>query len=121
MGKVVRPYLVNVCLPQFGVGSTRTFIRNISSAFAHSVQDSDTDLHRKKALLLEEVSDTMGYIDTNFIRRGLIEPALQAFQGKSLTMLNENNIALALGIEPFRRLLGIQILEIIEQVIASGR
>ncbi len=121
MGKVVLSYVVNVCLPQFGVGSTRTFIRTISSAFAHSVHDSDADLQRKKALLLEEVSDTMGYIDTNFIRRGLIEPALQVFQGRNLTMLNENNITLALSIEPFRRLLGIQILEIIGQVIAFRR
>jgi len=63
----------------------------------------------------------MGYIDTNFIKRGLIEPALRSFRGGSLTTLEENNIELALNIEPFRRLLGIQILEVIERVIISGR
>ena len=36
-------------------------------------------------------------------------------------MLEENNLELALNIEPFRRLLGIRVLEVIEQIIISGR
>jgi len=71
--------------------------------------------------LLEQVSNTMDYTDTQFIRRGLIVPALNSFRGRELATLEENNITLALSIEPFRRLLGMKILEIIEQVVVSGR
>jgi hypothetical protein len=120
MGKVVRLFTRNVCLPRLGLTSTRKFMHTLIAAFAESLNDND-DLLQKKALLLEKVSDTMGYIDTNFIKRGLIEPALRSFCGGSLNMLEENNIELALNIEPFRRLLGIQILEVIERVIISGR
>ncbi len=121
MGKVVRLFIRNVCLPRLGLTSTRKFMHTLIAAFAESLNDNDDDLLQKKALLLEKVSDTMGYIDTNFIKRGLIEPALRSFRGGSLNMLEENNIELALNIEPFRRLLGIQILEVIERVIISGR
>ena len=121
MGKIVRLFTRNVCLPRLGLTSTRKFVHTLIAAFAESLNDNDNDLLQKKALLLEKVSDTMGYIDTNFIKRGLIEPALRFFRGGSLNMLEENNIELALNIEPFRRLLGIQILEVIERVIISGR
>jgi hypothetical protein len=120
MGKVVRLFTRNVCLPRLGFTSTRKFMHTLIAAFAESLNDKE-DLLQKKALLLEKVSETMGYIDTNFIKRGLIEPALRSFCGGSLNMLEENNIELALNIEPFRRLLGIQILEVIERVIISGR
>ncbi len=121
MGKVVRLFARNVCLPQLGITLTRKLIGTLIAAFAESLNSNDADLLQKKTLLLEKVSDTMGYIDTNFIKRGLIEPALRSFRGGSLTTLEENNIELALNIEPFRRLLGIRILEGIEQVIISGR
>ncbi len=120
-GKVVRLFARNVCLPQLGITSTRKLIGTLIAAFAESLNSNDADLLQKKTLLLEKVSDTMGYIDTNFIKRGLIEPALRSFRGGSLTTLEENNIELALNIEPFRRLLAIRILEGIEQVIISGR
>jgi len=76
---------------------------------------------QKKNALLETTSDTMGSIDTNFIRRGLLDPALRLFQRKATTSIEENNIALALSIEPFRRLLGIRILEFISQSVATRR
>ncbi len=121
MGKVVRLFARNVCLPRLGIILTRKLIHTLIAAFAESLNDNDNDLLQKKVLLLEKVSDAMGYIDTNFIKRGLVEPALKSFRGGNLTMLEENNIELALNIEPFRRLLGIRVLEVIEQIIISGR
>src|SRR6266487_2047928 len=118
MGKVVSTYANKGCLPHLGIANTRKLLHVLVSTFAESVYD-DIALYSKKTLLLEEVSDTMGYLDTNFIKRGLIEPALQVFKGNNLKELSENNLALALNIEPFRRLLGIHILEAIEQTIVS--
>ena len=121
MGKVVWLYVHNVCVPQSGVVSTRKLLHNMIGAFAESSYGNDVDLPQKKSQLLEEVSSTMGYMDIHFIKRGLIEPALHSFRGESLTDLKENNITLALNIEPFRRLLGIRILEIIDQTTLSGK
>jgi hypothetical protein len=119
MGKVMQRFVSNVYLPQFGPSSTRKLFRTLLSTLAESTNEND--IQQKKTALLEATSDTMGYIDPNFIRRGLLEPALRAFNRKTITPLEENNIALALSIEPFRRLLGINVLERIEQVIATRR
>ncbi len=118
---VVRLFARNVCLRQLGITLTSKLLHTLIAAFAESRNDNDTDLQQRRAQFLEKVSDAMGYIDTNFIKRGLIEPALRSFRGGSLTMLEENNLELALNIEPFRRLLGIRVLEVIEQIIISGR
>lgn len=119
MGKVLQRFVSDVYLPQFGPSATHTLFRTLLSTFAESA--SDNDMQRYKTSLLEVTSDTMGDVDVNFIRRGLLEPALRVFSGKSIKTLEENNIALALSIEPFRRLLGITVLEHIAQSIATRR
>ncbi len=119
MGKVLQPFVSNVYLPQFGPSATRKLFRTLLSTLAESINEND--LQQKKTDLLEATSDTMGYVDLNFIRRGLLEPALRAFNRNTITPLEENNITLAFSIEPFRRLLGIRILESIEQSIATRR
>ncbi len=119
MGKVLWPFLSNVYLPQFGINATRKLLRILLSTLAEAANESD--LHQKETELLNTISDTMGYVDPHFIRRGLIESALRAFNNKPITSLEENNIALALSIEPFRRLLSIRVLKSIEQNISSGR
>ena len=119
MGKVLKPFVSNVYLPQFGLSATRDLFRMLLSTMAESA--NEYDMQQRKADLLKATSDTMGYVDLNFIRRGLIEPALQAFKGNTITLLEENNIALALSIEPFRRLLGMSILEYIAKDIATRK
>ena len=122
MGKIVLLYARNVCLPQKGSILTRRIIQTIIASYGESVSYGDNvSLQQKKALLLEDICSTMDYVDENFIKRGLIEPALQAFRGKELAQLKENNVVLALSIKPFRLLLGIQILETIVQILGSGR
>jgi hypothetical protein len=119
MGKVLRSFVSNVYLPQFGLKTTQALFHTLLSTLAESTTDSD--LRRQELALLETISEAMGYIDTNFIRRGLLDPALRLFQGQTIKPLEENNISLALSIEPFRRLLGIKILEFIAQHIATRR
>ena len=121
MGKVVKTFTENVYLPQFGVPETRKMIYTLLSAFTDLEQNTDILLRQKKKALLEDISITMGYLDTNFILRGLIEPALTTLQGEVLTELAENNLALSLHIEPFRRLLAIAVLERVAQKIGSRR
>ena len=119
MGKVLLPFVSHAYLPQFGASATRKLFRNLFTALAEAANEND--LQQKKTDLMAVISDTMGYVDLNFIRRGLLEPALRASKRNSITPLEENNIGLALSIEPFRRLLGIRILESIEQVIFTRR
>ena len=119
MGKVLLPFLSHVYIPQYDIGATRKLLRTLLSTLAECA--SENDLQQKKTELLSAISDTMGYIDPHFIRRGLLEPALRAFNNKTITPLEENNIALALSIEPFRRLLAIGVLESITQYISSRR
>src|SRR6202035_3125425 len=78
MGKVLQTYVRNVCIPQLGVASTRKLIRTIAATFAES--STDTNLYQYELSLLEQVSNTMDYTDTQFIRRGLIVPALNSFR-----------------------------------------
>jgi hypothetical protein len=119
MGKVLLPFVLHVYLPQFGIGTTRKLLRTLLATLAEC--PNEIDLQQKKADLLNAISDTMGYVDSNFIRRGLLEPALRLLNYNTITPLEENNIALALSIEPFRRLLGIRVLESITQSISSRR
>ena len=119
MGRILQKFVREVYLPQFGVKVTQSLFRTLVSTLAESA--SDQEVLQQKNALLETTSDTMGSIDTNFIRRGLLDPALRLFQRKATTSIEENNIALALSIEPFRRLLGIRILEYIAQSVATRR
>jgi hypothetical protein len=119
MGRILQKFVREVYLPQFGVKGTQSLFRTLVSTLAESA--SDQEVLQQKNALLETTSDTMGSIDTNFIRRGLLDPALRLFQRKATTSIEENNIALALSIEPFRRLLGIRILEYIAQSVATRR
>ena len=119
MGKVLQPYISNVYLPQFGPVKTRELFRSLLKTLAEAV--NEYDVQQKKSDLMKEISDTMGYVDLNFIRRGLLEPALQAFNRRSIEPIQENNLALALSIEPFRRLLAMSVLESIEQSITRRR
>lgn len=119
MGKVIQPFVSNAYLPQFGANTTRKLFRTLLSTLAEATNEND--LQQKKTDLLKVTSDTMGYVDLNFIRRGLLDPALRAFNRKSIEPIQENNLALALSIEPFRRLLGMSVLESIEQSIATRR
>ncbi len=119
MGKVLQPFVSNAYLPQFGTSAVRKLFRTLLSTLAEALNEND--LQQKKTELMKSTSDTMGYVDPYFIRRGLLEPALRAFNRSTITPLEENNIALALSIEPFRRLLGIRVLESIEQSIVTRR
>ncbi|MGZ3615414.1 MAG: hypothetical protein ACXWOL_00270 [Ktedonobacteraceae bacterium] len=119
MGKVIQPFVLNVYLPQFGPSETRKLFRNLLSMLAEVANEND--LYQKKTDLMKAISDTMGYVDLNFIRRGLLDPALSAFSSKGIEPIQENNLALALSIEPFRRLLAMSVLERIEQSLTSRR
>lgn len=118
MGRMLQKFVSEVYLPQFGAKTTQSLFRSLVSTLAGSA--NDFEVQQQKKALRETTSDTMG-VDVNFIRRGLLEPALRMFQRENTTALEENNIALALSVEPFRRLLGIRILEHLAQSIAARR
>src|SRR5258708_40210987 len=119
MGRILKKFVREAYLPQFGVKVTQSLFRTLVSTLAESA--SDYEMQQQKNALLETTSDTMGSIDTNFIRRGLIDPALRLYQRKATTSIEENNIALALSIQPFRRLLRIRILEYIARSLVTRR
>ena len=119
MGTELQPFVFNAYLPQFKIGATRKLFRSLLYTLAEV--SNEYDVQRKKSDLMKEISDTMGYVDLNFIRRGLLEPALRAFNRRIIEPIQEDNLALALSIEPFRRLLAMSILESIEQSIALRR
>ena len=121
MGKTIKKYIENVCLPQFEDATIRKILDIILSAFTGHERNTDITLRQNKKALLADISTTMGDLDTNFIHRGLIEPALATLQGEVLTELAENNLALLLHVEPFRRLLSICVLEKISHLIISRR
>lgn len=119
MGKVLQPFVSHAYLPQFGIGATRKLFRSLLSTLAEA--ENEYDMQQRKTDLMKAISDTMGYVDLNFIRRGLLEPALHTFNRRGIEPIQENNLALALSIEPFRRLLAMRVLESIEQSITMRR
>ena len=119
MGKVLQRFTNEAYLPQSGMKATQKLFLKLVSTLVEAT--TEYEMQQQKKALLETVSDTMGAIDTNFIRRGLLDPALRMFQRKATNSIEENNIALALCIEPFRRLLGISILEFIAQSLSTRR
>lgn len=119
MGKVLQRFVTDVYYPQFGISATRELFKMLLSMLTEATDSNN--LFQRKSTLMGEISDTMGYVDLNFVRRGLLEPALSIFNRKAIPSIQENNLALALSIEPFRRLLGINILERIEQSIFIRR
>ena len=119
MGRVLQPFVFKAYLPQFKIMTTRKLFRSLLYTLAEV--SNEYDMQQKKTGLMKEISDTMGYVDLNFIRRGLLEPALHAFNRRTIEPIQENNLALALSIEPFRRLLAMSVLESIEQSITMRR
>lgn len=60
-------------------------------------------------------------VHLDFVKGGLIERALQAFQGQPIQAFDEDNITTALKrVGEFRTLLGICVLELINQTIITG-
>ncbi len=118
MGKVLGRFVSEVYFPQFGTDATRKLFKMLLSMLTEATENNN--LSQQKSELIRVTSETMG-VDLNFIRRGLLEPALSIFNHRRIPSIQENNLALALSIEPFRRLLGMSILESIEQSLLSRR
>jgi hypothetical protein len=58
-------------------------------------------------------------VDPAFVERALIGRALALFQGQAVRHLDQENLAVAMNVEPFRRLLGMRVLAAIDTMIVE--
>ncbi len=110
MGKIIIAWLNDFYFPKFGKLGTKNMLQKIYFNIAELEDLSERGFRTKQKSILQEISETMK-LDPNFIQIGLINRAIDSFMGKHLQPFDEANIALATSVEPFRRLLTIQILE----------
>ncbi len=118
MGKIVKMWAENVCIPQWGTHNAYRLISYLLYELAES--DGSNAFIRKKDDLLKKIAWTMS-VHPDFVKGGLIERALQAFQGQPIQAFDEDNITTALKrVGEFRTLLGICVLELINEAIITG-
>jgi hypothetical protein len=121
----VNPLLIGLALQQWvseegittwGTQQSRALVQHLMYNIAEA-QSSD-DLQRNIATLEEDVARTME-IDPIFIERSLIQRAYDLLQEPSVALrrLDQDNLAIAMNVEPFRRLLGIKLIDHILQNI----
>jgi hypothetical protein len=116
MGKVIRSWVNNIGMPQWGIYQSRTLVRFLMFRIANV--ESDDELRQQKIAFQNEVAVA---IDPIFIEKGLLQRAIALFQGQKTSTLEEDNLATAMNIDSFRKLLSIRILEQIHQTIVAGR
>jgi hypothetical protein len=121
----VSPLLIGLALQQWvsdegifrwGATQSRALVQHLIYNIAEA-QSSD-ELQRNIATLEEDVARTME-VDPLFIERSLIQRAYDLLQDPSVALrrLDQDNLAIAMNVEPFRRLLGIKLFDRILQNI----
>lgn len=111
----VDPHLnARVCgvwLREFSVKKyTLVETRQMCTKLCQAIAETTGPLDAQAARLLQEAATTMN-CDDQFVKRGLLEKAVAGFQGHHLTPSDRSNIALALSVVPFRRLLALRLLQ----------
>lgn len=112
MGKILVAWVDNFYTSPQERLAVGKLLQKICYNIANIEYASEQALQKAQKGLLQEIAETM-QLDSNFVQLGLINRAIESFKGKVLKSFDEANIALAISIKPFRRLLSIQILETI--------
>jgi len=116
IGLAVHQWVSEEGIPRWGAKQSRALVQRLIYNIAEA-QSSD-ELQRKIATLEEDVATTME-VDPRFIERSLIQRAYDLLKEPSVALrrLDQDNLAIAMNVEPFRRLLGIKLFEHILQSI----
>ncbi len=118
MGLVVKRWVGEEGIPRWGASNVRALLHQLRDDMAEAT--SSFHLPGDRARLLDQVAVTMS-VDPAFVERALIKRALSLFQGQATSHLDQENLAVAMNIEPFRRLLGVRVLEVIEDLFGERR
>lgn len=111
MGYVLKQWIEEIGLPQWGKQLSWTLLENLQYTFA-GASGSEEFRQNERKLLEEKVAIN---INSAFVERSLIRSAIQLFQGQAIQDLERRNLAAALYTESFRRLLGIRLLRFIQE------
>jgi hypothetical protein len=115
MAKTLRAWVETVCIPQGGRQDSLVLIKRLLYEMA-GADDKGSLVKRKRHLLQELVDNGNGErremdVDENFIKKVLLARAISALQGQDIEPIDRENIAIAMRVEPFRRLQSIYLLE----------
>ncbi len=116
IGLVVKQWAGQEVTLKWGVKQSRALIQQLIYNLAEA--EGRDALQKKMAALEQDVVTTMG-VDPRFIERSLIRPAFDLLEDPPMPLnrLDQDNLAIAMNVEPFRRLLGIKLFEHILQSI----
>lgn len=118
MAKIVRAWMLQECVPQWGTMNSGVLLRNLF--FTQAEADNGQQLAQKKRALEQELVAVM-QVDQSFLKKALIDKATRFFQRQPMDPTTRRNIAVAMHVEPFRRLLSIYLLELIYGEIEGKR
>lgn len=115
IGLVLKQWVTDECIPQWGKEQTRALVQQLIYNLADA--ESSAELRTKVVALEQDVATTMD-VDPRFAQ-SLIQRACAWLKDtqQALKRLDQDNLAIAMNIEPFRRLLGIKLFEVIIQSI----
>jgi len=116
MGKMIQSWVKDIGIPQWGIQQAQALVRFLIFRIANV--ESDEALQQQKISLQDDAAVA---IDPLFIEKGLLQRAIAAFQGQTISTLEANNLATAMHIDSFRKLLSIRVLEQINQTVATRR
>jgi hypothetical protein len=116
MALLVKQWALEEGIAKWGAEMTGVLLQQLIYDVAES--QGRNELQRKIIALEEDVATTMD-VDRRFVERSLIKRAggLLLDPPTGLSQLDQDNLAIAMNVEPFRRLLGIKLLELISQSI----
>jgi hypothetical protein len=118
MAKILRAWIEKVCIPQGGMQQSIILVSQLCYEVAEV--NSEDALSKRKAQLLHDATTEM-HVDTHFINKALLARATLSVQGQHLSPIDRDNIAVAMQVEPFRRLLSIHLLNHIYQQLVGNR
>ena len=88
--------------------NAKRIIKNVYHQFAESNNENNFAIRR--SYLIQEIASQMN-VDIAFVMNGIVSKAIDSVQSRPIKKRDELNIALAIGSETMRRLLGITLLE----------
>lgn len=116
IAQVVKQWVSEQGIPSWGAFQCKALVQQLIYNLAEV--DSRYQLPEKITRLERDVATTMD-VDPLFIERSLMQPAYRLLREPSFVLrhLDQDNLAIAMNVEPFRRLLGIKLFELILQNI----
>jgi hypothetical protein len=117
LGRIVYTWLLSVGPFHSDRSASKVQIQHLRRQVAGLPEEtSDADLRLRQEEILGEAAAAMG-VDDRFLEAGIVQRAIGLFNEQTLSPVDAANLAVALGVAPFREYLGLRVLDEISHLL----